>query len=49
MTMKNRIKRTYERMDGKKRYFGHKVHYKDWDFDSEKERDFFIQFIEVGP
>ena len=33
-------------MDGKKRYFGHKVHYKDWDFDSEKECDFFIQFIE---
>lgn len=27
-------------------HFGKKVHYKDWDFDSEKERDFFIRFIE---
>lgn len=27
-------------------HFGKKVHYKDWDFDSVKERDFFIQFIE---
>ena len=27
-------------------HFGKKVHYKDWDFDSIKERDFFIQFIE---
>lgn len=27
-------------------HFGHKVPYKDWDFDSEKERDFFIRFIE---
>lgn len=27
-------------------YFGKKVHYKDWNFDSEKERDFFIRFIE---
>lgn len=29
-----------------KQYFGHKVHYKDWTFDSEKECDFFIRFIE---
>lgn len=28
------------------KHFGKKVHYKDWDFDSEKERDFFIHFIE---
>lgn len=28
------------------KHFGHKVHYKDWDFDSRKERDFFIRFIE---
>lgn len=28
------------------RHFGKKVHYKEWDFDSEKERDFFIRFIE---
>ena len=27
-------------------HFGKKVHYKDWDFDSIKERDFFIRFIE---
>ena len=27
-------------------HFGKRVHYKDWDFDSKKERDFFIQFIE---
>lgn len=27
-------------------HFGRKVHYKDWDFDSVKERDFFIRFIE---
>ena len=27
-------------------HFGKKVHYKDWGFDSIKERDFFIQFIE---
>lgn len=28
------------------RHFGKKVHYKDWTFASEKERDFFIRFIE---
>lgn len=28
------------------KHFGKKVPYKDWDFDSIKERDFFIQFIE---
>lgn len=28
------------------KHFGKKVYYKDWDFDSIKERDFFIQFIE---
>lgn len=28
------------------KHFGKKVHYKEWDFDSIKERDFFIQFIE---
>lgn len=27
-------------------HFGRKVHYKDWSFDSVKERDFFIHFIE---
>lgn len=27
-------------------HFGKRVHYKDWDFDSKKERDFFIKFIE---
>jgi len=27
-------------------HFGRKVHYKDWNFDSVKERDFFIRFIE---
>lgn len=27
-------------------HFGKKVHYKEWGFDSEKERDFFIRFIE---
>lgn len=27
-------------------HFGKKVHYKQWDFDSVKERDFFIRFIE---
>lgn len=30
------------------KHFGKKVNYKDWDFDSIKERDFFIQFIENG-
>ena len=28
------------------KHFGKKVHYKNWDFDSIKERDFFIRFIE---
>lgn len=28
------------------KHFGKKVPYKDWDFDSIKERDFFIKFIE---